>query len=35
MHLDESQRAWAAIVGVVALILADLVAIILMNTLGR
>lgn len=35
MSLDESQRAWAVIVCVVAVILADLSAIILMNTVGR
>lgn len=35
MDLDESARAWAMIIGVVAVILADLTAIILMNVLGR
>lgn len=35
MHLDESQRAWATIIAVVAVILADIAAIILMNVLGR
>lgn len=35
MNLDQSQRAWAVIVGVVAVILADLLAIVLMNTVGR
>lgn len=35
MELDESRRAWFALVGVIAVILADLVAIILMNVLGR
>lgn len=34
-QLDESQRAWFAIVGVVAVILANIAAIILMNTVGR
>lgn len=33
--MDESRRAWFMISGVIAVILADLVAIILMNTLGR
>lgn len=35
MNLDESRRAWASIICVVTVILADLLAIILMNTIGR
>ncbi|RPF30136.1 hypothetical protein EDD96_6706 [Streptomyces sp. Ag109_G2-6] len=35
MHLDESARAWAMIIGVVGIILANLTAIILMNLFGR
>lgn len=35
VYLDESRRAWALIIGVVTVILANLVAIILMNTIGR
>ncbi|GLX38863.1 hypothetical protein Sros01_49360 [Streptomyces roseochromogenus] len=35
MQLDDSQRAWATIIGVVAVILADIAAIVLMNTVGR
>lgn len=33
--MDESRRAWIMIGGVITVILLDLVAIILMNTLGR
>ncbi len=35
MDLNESARAWVVIIGVLAVILANLVAIILMNTIGR
>ncbi|WP_329192409.1 MULTISPECIES: hypothetical protein [unclassified Streptomyces] len=35
MNLDQSQRAWAVIICAVAVILSDLLAIVLMNTLGR
>lgn len=35
MHLDESQWAWAVIITVVAVILADVAAVVLMNVLGR
>lgn len=35
VQLDESRRAWAMIIGVVAVILANLLAIILVNTIGR
>lgn len=35
MHLDESARAWAMIIGTVGVILANLTAIILMNVIGR
>lgn len=35
MHPDESARAWAMIIGVIAVILANYAAIILMNVLGR
>ncbi len=35
MDLDESQRSWATITVVVVVILANLTAIVLMNTLGR
>lgn len=33
--MDESRRAWIMIGGVVAVILLDLLALVLMNTLGR
>ncbi|GAA3373209.1 hypothetical protein GCM10017750_01610 [Streptomyces racemochromogenes] len=33
--VDESRRAWVMIGGVITVVLLDLVAIILMNTLGR
>lgn len=33
--MDESRKAWAMILGVVAVILCDLAAIILMNTVGK
>lgn len=33
--LDESGRAWAMICGILFVILADLAAIILMNTVGK
>lgn len=33
--MDESRRAWAMIGGVITVVLLNLVAIILMNTLGR
>ncbi|MER6517075.1 hypothetical protein ACFWHQ_29285 [Streptomyces sp. NPDC060334] len=32
---DESRRAWLMIFGILAVIFADLLAIILMNTVGR
>lgn len=35
MHLDESGKAWAMIIGVFAVIFANLAAIVLMNALGR
>ncbi|AYV25936.1 hypothetical protein EES41_04190 [Streptomyces sp. ADI95-16] len=35
MELDESQKAWLMVLGVLAVILANLVAIILMNTVGK
>lgn len=33
--MDESRRAWLMIGGVVAVILLNLLALVLMNTLGR
>ncbi len=33
--MDESRRAWIAIFGILFVILADLAAIILMNTVGK
>ncbi|RPK41213.1 hypothetical protein EES37_20415 [Streptomyces sp. ADI91-18] len=35
MELNESQKAWLMVSGVLAVILANLVAIILMNTVGK
>ncbi len=35
MQLNESARAWAMVIGVIGIILANLTAIILMNLLGR
>ncbi len=35
MEWDESQRAWAMVIATISIILADLAAIILMNTVWR
>ncbi|GGT29873.1 hypothetical protein GCM10010286_63860 [Streptomyces toxytricini] len=35
MERDESQRAWAMVIATISIILADLAAIILMNTVWR
>lgn len=35
MDMDDSRRAWATMIGVLAVILANLTAIILMNTVGK
>ncbi|TDU73998.1 hypothetical protein EDD91_0624 [Streptomyces sp. KS 21] len=35
VNMDESRRAWAMIIGILFVILADLAAIVLMNTVGK
>lgn len=35
MNMDESRRAWAMMIGILAVILANLAAIVLMNTVGK
>ncbi len=35
VNTDESRRAWAMIIGILVVILADLAAIVLMNTVGK
>ncbi len=35
MNMDESRRAWAMMLGILFVILANLTAIVLMNTVGK